>query len=108
MKFACIAKTFATSEAGTDSFKDLWKSSFELMKEDHINAASYFIIGQIARAYVLQYEDQAVDAERANKTKKQIEQFNQYILSGLNAPAKEKLELLSTIAYEYQWTITDF
>ncbi len=62
--------------SGTDSFKRLYKDAFALMEKDPGNAASYFVMGVVAQAYVWRYEDEAVPVELANHTKERLEGFS--------------------------------
>ncbi|MBP8867746.1 MAG: hypothetical protein KBG62_06555 [Propionivibrio sp.] len=108
MNFSQVAERFAQSGAGTDDFKRLYKEAFELMKSDSPHAALYFVIGSIAHAYVIQYEDQGVSTEFADKAKGFLVDFNQKICQALTADTATKLALLGEIATQYQFDIPEF
>src|SRR5699024_3066226 len=65
--FADIATQFSQSQSGSDSFKQLHESAFELMKRDPDNAGLYFVVGIAAQTYVIKHEDQAVAPEFADR-----------------------------------------
>lgn len=108
MTFSATAAQFEQSAGGTDDFKRLYRDAFALMKSDAENAAIYFVIGVAAHGYVLQYEDQAVTAERAESAKNALVRFCRKADQALAAPPAERLALLGEIAAEYQFDITDF
>lgn len=108
MTFSATAAQFEHSAGGTDDFKRLYKDAFDLMKSDAENAAIYFVIGVAAHAYVIQYEDQAVTAERAEAAKAALVCFCRKAAQALAAPPADRLALLGEIAGEYQFDITDF
>lgn len=108
MIFQNTAAQFEKSAGGTDDFKRLYKAAFDLMKSDAGNAALYFVIGVAAHAYVIQYEDQAVTAERAEAAKAALVRFCRKAVQALGADPADRLALLGEIASEYQFDITDF
>jgi hypothetical protein len=108
MTFQEIATRFAQSESGTDSFKNLYRDAFNLMKVDPENAALYFIVGNAARAYVRAYEDQGVTPEFANRAKGTLEGFTAKVVEALAADPVRRLRLASEIATQYEWEIHDF
>lgn len=108
MSFSQAAERFSQSGAGTDDFKRLYKAAFDLMKSDSSNAALYFVVGSIAHAYVIQYEDQGVSTEFAEKAKNLLAGFNQKICQALGADASVRLALLGEIATSYQFDIPEF
>ena len=108
MTFQETAATFEQSGGGTDDFKRLYKEAFHLMKTDTENAGLYFVIGVAAHAYVIQYEDQGVSTEFADKAKGFLVDFNQKICQALTADTATKLALLGEIATQYQFDIPEF
>lgn len=108
MTFQNTAAQFEKSAGGTDDFKRLYKDAFELMKSDAENAVIYFIIGVAAHGYVIQYEDQAVTAERAEAAKATLVRFCRKAVQALGADPADRLALLGEIAREYQFDISDF
>ena len=108
MNFPQAAERFAQSGGGTDDFKRLYKEAFELMKSDSHNAALYFVVGSIAHAYVIQYEDQGVSTEFSDKAKTILVGFKQKICQALAADTTTRLTLLGEIATEYQFDIPEF
>lgn len=108
MTFQELATTFAQAEAGTDSFKNLYKNAFRLMNEDRDNAALYFVVGVAARSYVHTYEDQGVSVEKAHAAKVLLTGFNDKLLQALQGTAEQSLQAVNEIAHAYEWTVPDF
>ena len=103
MTFAHIAQQFADAQSGSDSFKQLYESAFELMQEDAENAGLYFVVGIAAQTYVVKHEDQAVAPDFADRAKASMERFNSRVAAALAMPATERLRALGDIAIDYQW-----
>ena len=108
MTFDEEADKFEAAESGTDSFKLLYKSAFRLMIEDSAHAAFYFVIGVAARGYVLQYEDQGVSPEAADKAKAIVVGLNRKIARALASPPDVGLRLLGEVTSDYQFNVHDF
>lgn len=108
MTFTDIAARFEQSGSGSDSFKALFKSAFDLMKEDTANAALYFLIGVAAKSYVRVYEDQAVTEEVSERAKAILVGYNRKVVEALAAEPAKRFELLSAISYDYEWQVADF
>ena len=87
MNFKEITDQFDGSGYGTDAFKALSKSAFELMKTGRENAGLYFVIGTAARAFVLRYEDQGLSAEFIDEAKATMHGMNVKVLAALGAKA---------------------
>lgn len=103
MTFADIATQFAQAQPGSDSFKQLYQSAFELMQQDAENAGLYFVIGIAAQTYVIKHEDQAVAPEFAQRAKAALEHFNDRVGVALAMPAAARLRALGEIAIDYEW-----
>lgn len=108
MNFDESAGRFERAESGTDSFKLLYKDAFRLMKEDASNAAFYFVIGVAAHGYVVQYEDQGVTPESADKAKDILVGFNRKISEALRSAPDVGLSLLGEVTADYQFNVHDF
>lgn len=108
MTFDEEASRFAAAESGTDSFKLLYKAAFALMTQEPAHAAFYFVIGVAAHNYVLQYEDQGVTPEFADKSKAVVVGFNQRIAQALASPPLEGLRLLGEVSSDYQFKVHEF
>lgn len=108
MTFDEEARRFEAAESGTDSFKLLYKAAFRLMAEDPARAAFYFVIGVAAHGYVLQYEDQGVSPEAADKAKAIVVGFNKKIAQALASPPDAGLRLLGEVTSDYQFNVHDF
>jgi hypothetical protein len=108
MNFQDIAARFEQSGSGSDSFKVLSKSAFDLMKEDPENAALYYLIGVAAKSYVRTYEDQAVTEEVAERAKAILCGYGARIREALAADASVRFSTLSDIAIDYEWKVSDF
>lgn len=108
MTFQDIAQRFERSGSGSDSFKALFKSAFELMKEDTANASLYFLIAVAAKSYVRTYEDQAVTEEVAERAKAILCGYNARVLEALAAEPAARYAIVSGIAYDYEWQVADF
>ncbi|MES2511324.1 MAG: hypothetical protein V4625_15450 [Pseudomonadota bacterium] len=108
MNFQESAARFEAAESGTDSFKLLYKDAFRLMKEDASNAAFYFVVGVAAHGYVVQYEDQGVSPEFADKAKATLVGFNSKIATALALPPDAGLRLLGEVTADYQFNVHDF
>ena len=108
MRFEDIATRFERAESGTDSFKVLFRNAFELMKGDPDNAGLYFVVGIAAQAYVRRYEDEGVTPEFANRAKAILVDYNAKIAEALASDAQSRLRLLSEVAIDYEWRVTDF
>lgn len=103
MTFAEIATQFTQAQSGSDSFKQLYKSAFELMKQDADNAGLYFVVGIAAQTYVIKHEDQAVAPEFADRAKASMERFANRAVAALQMPPAERLRALGDIAIDYEW-----
>jgi len=101
--FADIATQFSQSQSGSDSFKQLHESAFELMKRDPDNAGLYFVVGIAAQTYVIKHEDQAVAPEFADRAKTSMEHFVDRVVAALQMPPAERLRALGDIAIDYEW-----
>jgi hypothetical protein len=108
MTFDDEANRFETAESGTDSFKLLYKAAFNLMTQDPAHAAFYFVIGVAAHGYVMQYEDQGVSPEFADKAKATVVDFNKKISQALAAPPDVGLRLLGEVTSDYQFNVREF
>jgi hypothetical protein len=108
MTFDEEAQRFATAESGTDSFKLLYKAAFSLMTQQPAQAAFFFVIGVAAHNYVLQYEDQGVSPEFADKAKAVVVGFNEKIAQALAAPPDIGLRLLGEVTSDYQFKVHEF
>ncbi|GBU09950.1 hypothetical protein AwWohl_10880 [Gammaproteobacteria bacterium] len=108
MNFQEIATEFKESAPGTDSFKRLYKSCFEIMLLDPSNASLYFVIGIASQAYVVRYEDQAISNEFAEKSKKTLDIFIDKILIALKSDNEQKILILNEITSHYQLNNNDF
>ena len=108
MTFQEIADRFERSGSGSDSFKALFKSAFELMKEDAQNASLYFLIGVAAKSYVRVYEDQAVTEEISEQAKGILVGYNNRVIEALAAEPAARFAILSAIAFDYEWQVADF
>lgn len=108
MTFQDIAARFEKSGSGSDSFKALSRSSFDLMKTDADNAALYFLIGVAAKSYVRVYEDQAVTEEIAERAKKILCGYNAKVIEALGAGPAARFAILSEISADYEWAVADF
>ena len=105
MNFTDLATQFERAESGSDSFKSLYQSSFDLMKVDPANAAGYFVVGIAAQAYVRKYEDQGVEPETADRAKALMEGLNALVTEALSRPEAERLGLFSEAAMTYEHEI---
>ena len=108
MTFDEAASRFEIAESGTDSFKLLYKSAFRLMTDNPANAAFYFVIGVAAHGYVIQYEDQGVSPEFADKAKAIVVNFNKKIVQALASPPEVGLRLLGEVTADYQFNVSEF
>jgi hypothetical protein len=108
MNFQAVATRFENADSGTDSFKVLYRDAFELMKTDPDNAALYFVVGTVARAYVRRYEDQGVSLESADRATATLVGYNNKVLQALATDAGQRLRLLGEIALDYEWSVSDF
>ena len=108
MNFQDIAAHFERTESSTDSFKTLSKGAFELMKSDPSNAGMYFVIGIAAQSYVRRYEDQGITPEFSDHAKSILTGYNTKIVQALASDASTQLRLLSEVAIDYEWNISDF
>lgn len=108
MTFKQISDQFNDSGLGTDAFKTLYKSAFDLMKADPSNASLYFVIGTAARAFVMRYEDQALSGEFVDEAKATMHRMNEKILTALASEPAERLRLSSEVAIDYEWNVTAF
>ena len=108
MTFNDIAARFEQSGSGSDSFKALFKSAFDLMKADAENASLYFLIGVAAKSYVRVYEDQAVTEEIAERAKSIVVGYNRKVTAALATDAADRFRLASEIAFDYEWQVADF
>ena len=108
MNFQDIAKRFEQTNSGSESFKTLFKDAFQTMKSDPENASLYFVVGVAARAYVRKYEDQAISAEFADRAKSIIVGYNAKVCEALAADPATRLRLLSEVAIDYEWNVTNF
>ena len=75
------------------------------MTDDPANVAFYFVIGVAARGYVVQYKDQGVSLEFADKAKAIVVSFNKKITQALASPAEAGLWLLGEVTAEYQFNV---
>lgn len=108
MTFEKEAARFEAAESGTDSFKLLYKAAFRLMTEDPANAAFYFVIGVAGHGYVMQYEDQGVSPESADKAKAIVVGFNKKIEQALASTPDVGLRILGEVTSDYQLNVHDF
>jgi hypothetical protein len=108
MNFKQLTDQFNESSLGTDAFKNLYRSAFDLMKEDANNASLYFVIGTAARAFVMRYEDQGLSSEFVDEAKATMRRMNEKILSALASDPAGRLRLLSEVAMDYEWNVTAF
>lgn len=108
MTFNDIAGTFEQGLSGTDQFKAFYKSAFQLMKSDPENAALYFVVGVAAQAYVMRYEDQAVEPALADSAKATLVEFNDRLLRALSQGPEERLRAASSVAADYEWNVRKF
>ena len=108
MNFQQITDQFKDSTLGTDAFKALYKSAFDLMKADPPNASLYFVIGTAARAFVMRYEDQGLSSEFVDEAKATMHRMNEKILTALASEPAERLRLASEVAMDYEWNVTAF
>lgn len=108
MTFQEIAARFERSGSGSDSFKALSRSAFDLMKEDPDNAGLYFLVGVAAKSYVRVYEDQAVTEEIAERAKRILAGYNGRIAASLEQDAAARFSVLSAITLDYEWQVADF
>ena len=108
MTFEDEASRFEAAESGTDSFKLLYKAAFALMTQHPANAAFYFVIGVAAHGYVLQYEDQGVTPEFADRSKAIVVAFNRKIAQALASPPDVALRLLGEVSSDYQFKVHEF
>jgi len=106
--FRDIARTFEDGPAGTDQFKAFYKGAFQLMRDDAGNAALYFPVGIAAQAYVLRYEDQAVEPAFADQAKATLVGFNKRLLVALSQDAAQRLQAASSVAADYEWGVSEF
>ena len=108
MNFVEAASRFEASESGTDSFKLLYKAAFSLMTQDTENAALYFVIGVAAHAYVINYEDQGVSPDFADRAKTVMLAFNSKIAEALKSDPPARLRILGEVASDYQFNVHEF
>lgn len=108
MTFDEEAGRFEAAESGTDSFKLLYKAAFGLMTQEPANAAFFFVIGVAAHGYVLQYEDQGVSPEFADKAKAILVGFNKKIAQALASAPDVGLRLLGEVTADYQFNVHEF
>ncbi|RZL89216.1 MAG: hypothetical protein EOP82_20540 [Variovorax sp.] len=108
MNFKQITDQFNESSLGTDAFKTLYKSAFDLMKADPDNASLYFVIGTAARAFVMRYEDQGLSGEFVDEARATMHRMNAKILAALASDPAQRLRLLSEVAMDYEWNVTAF
>ena len=108
MTFQDIADRFERSGSGSDAFKALSKSAFDLMKEDSENAALFFVIGVAAKSYVRVYEDQAVTEAVAERAKTILCGYTAQVQQALAAQPAERFRVASRIAADYEWNVADF
>lgn len=108
MTFDVDASRFAAAESGTDSFKLLYKAAFGLMTAQPANAAFFFVIGVAAHSYVVQYEDQGVSPEFADKAKALMVGFNNKIALALASTPDVAIKLLGEVSADYQFNVHEF
>lgn len=108
MKFPEIAQEFEDGFTGTDQFKELSRKAFQLMKSDPENAALYYVLGVAAHSYVMRYEDQGVEPERADRAKEVLVGFSKRIVAALPQDAAQRLQTASSIAIDYEWNVREF
>lgn len=108
MTFNEIARVFANGPSGTDQFKAFYKSALQLMRTDPENAALYFVVGIAAQAYVMRYEDEAVDPALAEKSKATLVEFNERLVSALAHEPQRRLAAVSSVAIDYEWNVREF
>ena len=108
MTFPETAARFEHSGSGSDAFKALSRSAFDLMKSDAENAALYFLIGVAAKSYVRVYEDQAVTEELAERAKSILCGYNARVVQALAAEPAIRFRLLSEMSADYEWQVADF
>lgn len=108
MTFEAIKERFALAGTGTDAFRELYNGLFELMNTDKDNAVAYFLLGVAARSYVLRYDDQAVDPDFAEQSKQTMSTFVEKIAFALRQPAIEKMKIVSEVASDYHWKVSNF
>ena len=108
MTFDDVARTFEQGLAGTDQFKAFYKDAFQLMKSDPDNAALYFVVGVAAHAYVMKYEDQAVEPALADRAKATLVGFNERLRRALAQGPEERLRAASAVAADYEWNVREF
>ena len=108
MTFDDQAGRFAAAESGTDSFKLLYKAAFGLMTEQPAHAAFFFVIGVAAHSYVLQYDDQGVSPEFADKAKAVMVGFNEKIAKALSSAPDVAVKLLGEVSSDYQFKVHEF
>jgi len=108
MTFQEIADRFERSGSGSDAFKALSRSAFDLMKEDSQNAALFFVIGVAAKSYVRVYEDQAVTEAVAERAKTILSGYAAKVVQALADEPATRFRLLSEISFDYEWQVADF
>lgn len=108
MSFPDLVHRFEQAPSATDSFKFLYRESFELMNSDPENAALLFIVGSIAKAFVRRYEDQALTPEFVDEAKQYMLRVSHTILGAMAAAPAERLRAAGEVATEYEWKVTTF
>jgi len=108
MNFKETCDRFAAGHSGTDAFKALSRSAFDLMKVDQENAGLYFVVGVAAHSFVRQYEDQGITAEFADGAKATMVALNAKLAAALDAEPAQRLRMLGEVATEYEWNVTAF
>jgi len=66
------------------------------------------VISVAAQAYVMRYEDQAVEPALAERAKAIMVDFNRRVVSALDGDASERLRAANTVAMDYEWHVPDF
>jgi len=108
MNFNEIADRFEQGISCTDSFKLFYKETFELMKSDVENAGLYFVVGVMARSFVITYEDRELSADFVDGTKAVLVAMNNKLLRAIAADPTTRLRLLGEVATEYEWQVKSF
>ena len=102
MEFRDVVARFAAREPGTHSFKELQRECLRMITADPTNAALYFVLAELARAYWQRYDDEPVTVALADDGRQILLDYASRLLGALDRETELKLSALNSIVLEYQ------
>jgi hypothetical protein len=102
MEFGEVIARFAARDPGTQSFRELQRECLAMITADPVNAALYFVLAELARAYWQRYENAPVTMATADGGKDILLQYAERLLAALDRETEVKLSALNSIVLEYQ------